>query len=152
MICRLLWFFYAVFVGRGLFLLYLHPMNMRAVSASWWSKKRLRPVSSVAMAAISSSESAKSNMSTFCCIRSMWVDLGMMMTPRWINQRRAICTMLFPYLLPISASIEFVKKPLRPSVSGLHDMMRVPNSFAVQSVGWIRVFPLDSQLEQSPCC
>lgn len=31
---------------------YFHPMNIRAVSASWWSKKRLCPVSSVAMAAI----------------------------------------------------------------------------------------------------
>ena len=92
-------------------------------------------MSSVAMVAISLSVNSKLEMSVFCCIRSMCIDLGMMMTPRWINQRRAICTMLFPYLLPISASIEFVKKPLRPSVSGLHDMMRVPNSFAVQSVG-----------------
>ena len=61
---------------------YLHPINIRVVSASWWSKKRLLPVSSVAMAAMSSSESAKSKMSMFCCIRSMWVDLGMITTPR----------------------------------------------------------------------
>lgn len=51
-------------------------------------------MSSVAMVAISLSVNSKLEMSVFCCIRSMWIDLGMMMTPRWINQRRAICTML----------------------------------------------------------
>ena len=93
-------------------------------------------MSSVAMVAISSSVNSKIGNVRLFWLHPFYVNrFGMMMTPRWINQRRAICTMLFPYLLPISASIEFVKKPLRPSVSGLHDMMRVPNSFAVQSVG-----------------
>lgn len=68
--------------SKFFFIAYLHPMNMRVVSASWWSKKRLLPVSSVAMVAISPSSSVKSNMSMFCCIRSMWADLGMVITPR----------------------------------------------------------------------
>ena len=68
--------------SKFFFIAYLHPMNMRVVLASWWSKKRLLPVSSVAMVAISSSSSVKSNMSMFCCIRSMWADLGMVITPR----------------------------------------------------------------------
>ena len=55
-------------------------MNIFTTSGSCWSKKRLLRVSRAEISAISSSESVKSNKSRFSSMRSMCVDLGMMMT------------------------------------------------------------------------
>lgn len=57
-------------------------MNILTTSGSWWSKKRLLPVSSFPMTCMSSSLSVKSKMSKFCSMRSMCTDLGMIITPR----------------------------------------------------------------------
>lgn len=54
-------------------------------------EKQVRPVSSVAMAAISLSDSAKSKMARFCRMRSGFADLTTGTTPRCVSQRSTIC-------------------------------------------------------------
>lgn len=100
-----------------------------AVSAVLWSIIWLLPISKSAMASISSFEREKSQILRFSWILSSWVDFGIMITPRSIFHRSAICTAVLPYFCPIPVSTGFVKIPNLPSARGAHACGWTPNSF-----------------------
>mgnify|MGYP005819168135 CR=1 FL=1 len=81
------------------------PFRNFALSAVLWSMISLRPRSRAPMAAISSSLRRKSQMLKFSSIRSRWVDLGMMTTPRWAFQRRATWAAVLPLLSRLTGGL-----------------------------------------------
>ena len=115
-----------------------------AVSAVLWSIIWLLPISKSAMASISSLEREKFQILRFSWILSSWVDFGIMITPRSIFHRSAICAAMFQ----LKAQRRWRDLNPRAAINDLHPFQGCPFG----QLGYFSMWQNNSKFSSCSAC